>query len=206
MVVIEELRSAINGEVFDYQTVMYFLRSYKKPRDKITQLLRNKSIIKIKKGIYAFGSSHRKSLLSLEIVAALLVQPSYISKEYALDHYGIFPEHVHVVTSMTTRKRKRFSTPLGMFDYYSLSNAKFGVGVEVKELPGEGNYLLATKEKALADWIASVPRIPDVDSLYFFLFEESRIEKSSLFPLKKNLLKTIAFTYQNHNVSLLLKL
>jgi len=79
-----ETRSLIGGEVFDYQILMYCLRKYKKPRDKITQLLANQTLIQIKRGVYVFGPLFRKGLLSLEVAAAMLAQPSYISREYAL--------------------------------------------------------------------------------------------------------------------------
>jgi hypothetical protein len=201
-----ELRSLVKGEVFDYQILMHVFRNYQKPRDKVTRALKNGSIVRIKQGLYAFGPPYRKGLISIEIVAAMLAQPSYISREYALQSYGFFSERVAMVTSMTTRKKKHFATPFGAFEYFSLNQKKFGIGVEAREVPDEGGYLFATKEKALADWIASVPRISDKKMLEFFLYEESRIEKSHLFPLDRNLLAQIAGVYHNHNVDLLLTL
>lgn len=44
-----ELRSLIQGKVFDNKILMYYLRKYKKPRDKILRLIHNKNIIPIKK-------------------------------------------------------------------------------------------------------------------------------------------------------------
>lgn len=206
MEIIHKLRSLVQGEVFDYQILMDILREYKKPRDKITLLLRDGSIIQLKRGIYVFGPHLRKGTISLEIIAALLVQPSYISKEYALSQYGLLPERVERVTSMTTRKKKHIETPLGTFDYYSLNKKKFGVGVAAREIPGVGGYLFATKEKALVDWIASVPRIKNREDLQFFLYEESRIDESQLLPLDHLLLEKIAESYHDRNVDLLLKL
>ena len=201
-----ELRSLVKGEVFDYQILMYCLRTYKKPRDKISLLLKRGVIIQLRRGLYVFGPIFRNGVLSREIIATMLVQPSYISREYALSEYGIFPERVERVTSMTTRKKRHFATFLGEFDYYSLHMDKFSVGVEPREIPQEGGYLIATKEKALADWIAAAPRIPDKHSLEFFLYNESRIEETSLMPLNRRLLEEIAKLYRNRNVDLLLDL
>ncbi len=203
---IARLRQEIQSDIFDYQILTHCLRDYKKPRDKISQLLKNGILIQIKRGVYVFAPPLRKGLLSLEIVAGMLVQPSYISREYALQQYGLMTERVERVTSMTTRKRRHFDTPVGQFDYYSLSQNRFHVGVRLREVQNEGGYLMATKEKALADWVASLPRIANKEDLQFFLYEESRIEKSSLFPLDQALLEEIAQKYQNNNVSLLLKL
>lgn len=201
----QELRSLVTGEVFDYQILMYVLRSYKKPRDKVSSLLKNGDIIQVKRGLYVFGESHRKGLVSLEVVSALLVQPSYISREYALRQYGLLPERVETITCMTTRHKKRFDTSLGTFDYVFIGKKKFGIGVFSKDT-GEGGVLFATKEKALADWLTSVPPIKNLEALHHFLFKESRIDEKSLFPLNQNLLKEITTIYKNPNVTLLLNL
>jgi hypothetical protein len=206
MDVISEIRSLVSGEILDYQTLMYCLREYKKPRDKITQLLANQTLIQIKRGVYVFGPSFRKGLLSLEVAAAMLVQPSYISREYALSQYGVLPERVQRVTSMTTRKKKHFETAIGSFDFYSIHSRKFGIGVELKESDGSGGYLMATLEKALADWIASIPPIEDIQALRFFLFEESRIDETAFASLNHQLLEEISQIYRNRNVNLLVRL
>jgi hypothetical protein len=206
MDIMTELRAAIKTEVFDYQILMHHLRAYKKPRDKLTSLLKGGFIIQIKRGLYVFNPSMRTSLLSLEVISAMLVQPSYISREYALQIYGLLPERVERVTCMTTRKKRHYETPIGQFDYYSLNYEKFGIGVEAKEVPLQGGYLLATKEKALADWVASLPSISDRQALEFLLYQEARIEEGSLFPLNTPLLEEIATVYHNKNVDLLLTL
>ncbi len=199
----QTLRSLVTGEVFDYQILMYALRSYKKPRDKVTLLLKKGDIIQVKRGLYVFGEAHRKGLFSLEVVSGMLVQPSYISREYALQQYGLLPERVETITCMTTRNKKKFETPIGRFDYVFIGKRKFGIGVISKQNEGEGGVLYATKEKALADWLATVPPIKDLPMLHHFLFVESRIDEKSLFPLDRALLKEIISIYKNPNVNLL---
>jgi predicted transcriptional regulator of viral defense system len=203
MDVLTEIRSLVRGEVFDYQMLAYCLRKYKKPRDKITQLLASQKLIQVKRGVYIFGPSYRRGLLSMEVVAGMLVQPSYISREYALQIYGILSERVERITSMTTRKKKHFETPIGVFDFYSIHPRKFGIGVAIKEIEGAGGGLMASLEKALADWLSSIPVIANQDALRFFLFEESRIEEKALRSLNWTLLKEIAVVVQNRNVDLL---
>jgi len=107
---------------------------------------------------------------------------------------------------MTTRKKKHFETPIGAFDFYSIHPRKFGIGVELREIKDAGGYLMATLEKALADWIASISPIADVQALRFFLFEESRIDETALISLNHQLLEEISKIYRNHNVSLLVRL
>ena len=43
-------RKAIKTEEFDYQSLMQTLRHYRKPRDVVTRLLHNGSIIRVKMG------------------------------------------------------------------------------------------------------------------------------------------------------------
>ena len=83
---LEELRSKIISEEFDYQSLLNCLREYDRPRDKITDLLRQGAIIRIKKGIYVFGERYRRQPFSREVLANMIYGPSYISLDYAL-HY-----------------------------------------------------------------------------------------------------------------------
>ncbi len=88
---LSELRQTVSGEIFDSSVLMYCMRKYKKPRDKITKLLRSKAIIRIKRGLYAFGPDYQRTYLSQEIAANVIYSPSYISLEYALSKYGLIP-------------------------------------------------------------------------------------------------------------------
>ena len=58
--VIEQIRKAVNREEFDYQVLTTYLKGYSYPRDKITDLLREGQIIRVKKGLYIFGSDYRR--------------------------------------------------------------------------------------------------------------------------------------------------
>lgn len=50
-----DIRRVIDREIFDYQALLDTLKGYAHPRDKITDLIRKKLIIRIKKGLYIFG-------------------------------------------------------------------------------------------------------------------------------------------------------
>ena len=89
---VEELRKRISGEEFDYQALLDGLREYDRPRDKITNLLRQGGIIRVKKGIYVFGERYRRRPFSRELLANMIYGPSYVSLETALHYYGLIPE------------------------------------------------------------------------------------------------------------------
>ena len=60
IIMIETLRKKIDGEEFDYQTLIDCLEGYSNPQAKITQLLRKGIVIRIKKGLYIFGEAYRR--------------------------------------------------------------------------------------------------------------------------------------------------
>ena len=89
---------------FDYIFLSDILYSYKKPRNIISRLIRNNDIIRVKKGLYVFGKDSLGPAYSKEILANMIYGPSYISLEFALSYYGLIPERVDTVTSITNKK------------------------------------------------------------------------------------------------------
>src|SRR5262249_36615340 len=138
-------------EIFDYGFLMSQLGDYQAPRDKITRLLRTGHIIRVKKGLYVFGENDRRSPVDRMLLANLLYGPSYISQRYALAFYGLIPERVQTVTSMTTQRHKYYETPFGLFEYLHLSQKRFTVGVDWIKINEAEHCLVASPEKALAD-------------------------------------------------------
>ena len=61
------IRGKVSGEVFDYQVLLDALSGYAKPRDKITRLLADGAIVRIKKGLYCFGKAFRRALLGWRV-------------------------------------------------------------------------------------------------------------------------------------------
>ena len=83
--------------------------------------------------------------------ATKIYQPSYVSLEAALGFYGIIPEAVFTVTSVTTRKTQNFETPKGNFSYQKIKREAFG-GFETKK-NGRISFNLALPEKAIVDFL-----------------------------------------------------
>lgn len=82
-------------------------------------------------------------------IANYLYRPSYISLESALSFYGILPQFVYSITSVTTRKSKKF---LAQNKEYVFSHLNKDIFWGYKK---NNNILIASPEKAL------------IDSLYF---------------------------------------
>ena len=150
---IDTIRKNIPPEEFDYQTLLVALRDFARPRDKISDLISKGIIIRVKKGLYVFGDGARQTPYSTEILANLIYGPSYISLDYALQHYGLIPERVEAVTSVTTGRSRKFLTPVGSFIYRMIPLRAFQIGMDRIEIGDGRAFLMATPEKALADKI-----------------------------------------------------
>lgn len=203
---LHELRREISGEIFDYQALKNSFKKIKYHRAKIGRLLKNKEIIRVKKGLYVFGEMWRRGSISLEIAANLIYGPSCISFEYALFLYGMIAERASLVTSLAIGRAKEFETPIGTFLYRSIEKNKFSVGINYQEIPGEGGYFIASREKALADVVSRLKRSLTLSELQFHLLEELRMNEESLFSLDKQKLEEIASIYKNPLVEKLKKL
>ena len=119
-------KSAINEEI-DYLFLQDKLKTYAYPRDKITSLLKSGALIGVKKGIYIFGENLALRAYCKETLANLIYGPSAISLEYALSFYGMIPERVETITSITNKRDKTFNTPVGNFTYKYINPIKYPI-------------------------------------------------------------------------------
>ncbi len=113
----------------------------------IRRNLRSGLFVKLRNGFYMLKDSRPSSYF----IANRLYQPSYISLEKALSHYGIIPETVYTITSITTKPTREFKTPKGIFSYQRIKKETF-IGYEPKEIEGT-TVFFAEPEKALADYL-----------------------------------------------------
>jgi len=148
---------------------------------KIRLLERDNQIIRLKRGLYVCNPKVTGIPLSTGLIANHLYPPSYVSMSSALRYYGLIPEEVYVMQSMTLKHSRDFDTPIGRFEYTYISKDVFPVGLtSIKEK--DYAFVIATPEKALCDLIANSPgvnlRYPKDAILY--LEEDLRMELSEL--------------------------
>lgn len=175
--IILQLRSKSQGEEIDYTFVMDCLKDYKSPRAKLTKLLQKGDLIRVKKGLYLFGSDYRKEPYSPEIMANKIYGPSYVSREYALAYYGLIPEYVTEVTSVSTKRARSFDTPIGRFSYARLPLELYKVNFNLVSVRNNATALLATAEKALADLLYFRDDHPEtLNELMELLFDDLRLD------------------------------
>lgn len=201
----DELRRRIEGEEFDYQALLDSLKGYERPRDKITSLLRQGAIIRVKKGIYVFGPNLARRPFSREVLANMIYGPSCISLDYALHYHGLIPERVEAVTSVTSGRARRFSTPVGLFIYRQIPPAAYPVGIDQVTLEGGRAFLMAVPEKALADKVHDDrgTGIRSQGDMRRYLLQNLRIDAGSLATLRTETLAILAERYRSRKLRLL---
>jgi predicted transcriptional regulator of viral defense system len=190
------------------QTLLAIYADYRKPREKILRLVKKGELIRLKNGFYLIADKIRSgpnTIIPYEQVANLLYGPSYVSLEWALSFYGMIPERVYTVTSVTLGRNKEFHTPIGDFTYYRLAPDGYSIGIDQKRAYNfVGSFLMASPEKAVADLVYQSCKGLDKDQLHQELFESKRIDQENFRQLDKQLLSEIANAYDVKNVKNLL--
>ncbi len=178
---------------FDYVYLMDKTSGYANPWGRIHRLLKAGEIVRVKKGLYVLGPEYGKPYSNM-VLANLIFGPSYVSFASALSHYGLIPEAPGAVWSVTPRRKKSFSTPLGCFQYFPQKASLFATGMARVHIEGEKFALMATPEKALFDFVSMRlgSAIKINIALLDFLTEDARIEESSLRKLSVGRLNEIA--------------
>ncbi|MDP2790422.1 MAG: hypothetical protein Q8O15_01550 [Rectinemataceae bacterium] len=158
----------------DYLTLMEALKDYAYPRDRVTKLLKRGALSRVKKGLYLWNEVDEP--YSREILANLIYGPSYVSREYALSLYGLIPEAVPLVTSVTTGRNKHFDTVAGAFSYRSLPVEYYSPGISYMAGASGRGYMVASPAKALFDMLyLNAPDLREGEIPAYF-FENLRME------------------------------
>lgn len=120
-------------------------------RYNLNNWLKKGLLVKLRKEWYAFAD-----YLSVpdftEYVANRIYRPSYISLQYAMAHYGMIPEAVMQITSVTTLKTDSFVNKFGEFYYQSVKN-ELMTGYKPLMMQDGRSIMFAHPEKALFDFL-----------------------------------------------------
>jgi len=115
-------------------------------------------IVQLRRGIYTLPDHNPHPF----VVANHLVSGSYVSLQMALGYYHLIPEHVAVVTSVTTQRSSRYENKFGRYTYRHIHPAMF-YGIEYRFLVDDEYAFVATPEKALLDLIYLRPQGDSVE-------------------------------------------
>ena len=87
------------------------------PSEKIRALEKDGQLIRLKRGLYVVSDEVSGKPVNACLCANHIYGPSYVSLQWALRWYGLIPERVHTMTSVTTKRPRVFENSLGRFTY-----------------------------------------------------------------------------------------
>jgi len=132
-------------------------------RTNINYWIKKGYLVKLRNGWYAFSEC-----LSMpdfvQYIANRIYRPSYISVHTALSHYGMIPEAVMKITSVTTLKTAEFINDFGCYTYQTVK-PEMMFGYEPKPMNDGRTILFATPEKALLDLLYLYPFYDTVEDM-----------------------------------------
>jgi len=171
-----------SGQPLTRQILMDLLQEYRRPYDKINDLVNQKVLVRIKRGVFIPGPQASVPAPEKLLLANHLWGPSYVSSDSALSYWGLIPERVYETLSMTTNLAKTYKTPVGRFHYIKLPLPYYSFGIQRVELSTNQITLMAGKEKALCDKIITTQRLKlrSVKQTREYLMEDLRISRDTL--------------------------
>jgi len=104
-------------------------------------------------------------------LSSVVYYPSCVSKETVLAGYGMMTEAVHGVSAVTSKIPRTFNSDIGIFGYSKIKSPLF-CGFSERFF-GEAKYLVASKSKALFDYLYFYKR--RIKKLNSKCVEETRI-------------------------------
>jgi predicted transcriptional regulator of viral defense system len=125
-------------------------------RLQLSRWVRAGKLIQLTKGLYMLAGPYRKLTPHPFVLANAMKNASYVSLQSALAYFGMIPEHVPTVTSVTTQRPARVETPLGRFLFRHVKKDWFR-GYTHMDLGFGQKAFIATPEKALLDLVYLTP-------------------------------------------------
>lgn len=177
----EEIRKYAE-EPLTKQLILDLLKDYKRPNDKIHELIKKGEITQVKRGLYIPGPKIQVEKPSAILLANYLRGPSYVSLETALSYWQLIPEKVYEISSLTLKESKIYKTPAGRFSYLHASLPYYALGIRRVQITQKQAVLIASPEKALCDKIIMTSGVflRSLRQTINFLIEDLRMEKENL--------------------------
>ncbi|MGN1236633.1 MAG: hypothetical protein ACI4TS_04230 [Bacteroidaceae bacterium] len=187
-----------------YQTKSFF-PSF--DRNSLTRWTKKGLLVRLRQGWYAFPETIQRTDFS-RYIAGKIYRPSYISLHTALSIYGMIPEAVTSITSVTTLKTTRFENDFGQYSYQNIKPELF-FGYKPMMLPPNKSvvnspsaaWMLATPEKALLDLLYLYPFYNNEEELEQLRLDEDFMDED----LDKELLNMYLEKIKNNALELRVK-
>ena len=160
-------------------------------RNNLTRWVKKGYLIRLRQGYFAFSEYKSKPDYPI-YVANRIYAPSYISLHTALSFYGMIPEAVVQITSVTSLKTESFTNDFGEYSYKNVKeNLMFGY--ELKPMADNRTIQFASPEKALLDLLYLYPFYDSEQELKELRLDENFLQDD----LNKDLLMDYCAKFQS---------
>ena len=150
-------------------------------------------IVRLKPGLYVTSPTISEKRMNEFLIANHLHGPSYVSMQTALRYYGLIPEHVVEIISLTPRRAKTFSNKVGRFRYVHCPDSYFPIGI-TSIIDESVSFLIATPEKALCDLMSYTANLNlrYISEIRTYIKEDLRMEREDIIGLNTEILRECA--------------
>lgn len=171
------------------------------PNEKIRSLERDGQLIRLKRGLYVVSNEVSGKPVNACLCANHIYGPSYVSQQWALRWYGLIPERVYTMTSVTTKRTRIFENSLGRFTYEQVMPEYFAIGIDSVEENG-ATFLIACREKALCDMMLHDSYLPrqSIKGLWQYLEEDIRFDMDELATFDVSIIEECAKLGRKKNI------
>ncbi len=162
--------------------LLSILKNYKRPNDKVHNMLADGILTSVKKGLYIAGPVLKANKPEPFLMANHVLGPSYVSSDSALSYYGLIPERVYEISSMTTKASRKFVTSMGIFSYTHLPLPYYSFGIQQIKLSDEQYIMMASPEKALFDKVITTAGLVlrSKKDAWYYLVDDLRMDEERL--------------------------
>lgn len=169
-------------------------------RNNLTRWVARGYLVRLRQGYFAFPEYKNKPDYYFYF-ANRIYRPSYISLQSALAFYGMTPEEVVQITSITSLKTGSFKNDFGEYSYRSIRDDLF-FGYILKPMADNRTVMFASPEKALLDLLYLYPFYNTGKEMEELRLDENYLNES----LKKDLLIDFCTRFQSKSLDLRVKL
>ncbi len=160
-------------------------------RNNLSRWTKKGLLIRLRQGYFTFPEYTGKADFALYF-ANRIYNPSYISLHTALAFYGIIPEAVVQITSVSPLKTASFTNAIAEYSYNTIKKElMFGYGLKV--IDGGRTMKMANAEKAILDLLYLYPGYSSAKEIEALRFDEDYLHDD----LKKDLLIEYSVQFKN---------
>lgn len=156
----------------------------------IYKALKEGQILSLKRNFYVTRAFYDKNKTNTEYIfflSNILLKPSYISLEAALQYYGLFAEAVNLTTAVTLKLPREFQNRAGIYTYRKISNKLF---TDFQTIGDTFKFTIARPHKAIFDYLYyQTNRF--TKNVHSDLLEELRVDVEPLSAKEKTELKDL---------------